>query len=113
MISVTAGYGPGLGDNALVRPAHGGSAAILLWMHNGLEYIYGRSGLAGQSRRAMPQKAKGREYEHRAIYRQGSEVERRRAVHEGHAAVSAVRFFRTGGADPRSHRGRLQGIECP
>ena len=33
-------------------------------------------------------------------------VERRRAVHEGHAAVSAVRFLRPGGADPRSRRRR-------
>src|SRR5258708_33407974 len=88
---------------------------ILLWLSNGLGYIYARSGLTGRCR---PQglcrkKAKGREYEHRAIYRQRSEVERRRAVHEGHAAISAVRFLRTGGADPRSHRGRLQGLERP
>jgi len=32
------------------------------------------------------------------------------AVHEGHAAVSAVRIFRPGGPDPRSRRRRLKGL---
>src|SRR5467141_3858951 len=50
MMLVSAGYEPRLGDNAPVRPAHSGSAAILLWMHNSLGYIYNRSGLAGRCR---------------------------------------------------------------
>ena len=66
-------------------------------MHNGLGYIYGKQpGYMDQSaRQAKPQglPQKGSEYEHRTIHRQRSEVERRRAVHEGHAAVSAVRFL--------------------
>src|SRR5215475_1753159 len=50
---------------------------------------------------------KGHGYEHRGIHRQRSEVERRGSVYEGHAAVSAVRFFRPGRADPRPSRSRL------
>ena len=64
------------------------------------------------SSRTLPQgKAQGRDHEHRAIHRQRSEVQRRRAVHEGHAAVSAVRIFGPGGPDSRSRRRRLQGPE--
>src|SRR5256886_12465317 len=48
MMSAPAGYRPSAGDNPYVRPAHSGSAAILLWMHIGLGYIYDRSGLAGR-----------------------------------------------------------------
>ena len=90
-------------------------SAILLWMHNGLGYIYGSTGLSDEPvRQAKPQgqrAPKGSENEHRAIHRERSEVERRRAVHEGHAAVSAVRLLRPGRADPRPRRRRLQGPE--
>src|SRR5258708_26364598 len=84
--------------------------AILIWMHNGLRYIYSSTGLNGLMRERLSRRGsapKGSEDEHRTIYRQRSEVERRRAVYEGHAAVSTVRFLRAGGADPRSCRGRL------
>jgi monothiol glutaredoxin len=47
MVSVPAGDG-WAGDKRLYQPAHSGPAAILLWMHNGLEYIYDRSGLTGR-----------------------------------------------------------------
>src|SRR5262249_34254078 len=71
----------------------------------------GSRGVSGSSRptsnAARGGAPKGNENEHRTIHRQRSEVERRRAVHEGHAAISAVRFLRPGGADPRPHRRRL------
>src|SRR5215213_4949960 len=70
-----------------------------------------KSGIDGLRPARRAEAAKGRKNEHRAIHRQRSEVERRRAVHEGDAAVSAVRFFRPGGANPRPRRGRLQGPE--
>src|ERR1035438_7614835 len=96
---------------------------ILLWMHKGLGYIYAQCRVtkgelareASRKRacrsRTMGYAPKGNGYEHRAIHRQRSEGKRRRAVHEGYAAVSPVRLFRPGGADPRSRRGRLQGPE--
>src|SRR3954466_15502847 len=49
----------------------------------------------------------GHGYEHRGIYRQRSEVERRGSVHEGHTAISAVRVLRPGRPDSRPHRRRL------
>src|SRR5580693_7528710 len=47
----------------------------------------------GETAGGLPEQ--GNEDEHREIHRQRSEVERRRAFHEGHAAISAVRFFRS------------------
>jgi hypothetical protein len=41
-----AGYA-GLGISGRMWPAHGRLPAILLWMHNGLGYIYRQSGLTG------------------------------------------------------------------
>ena len=41
------------------RPAHASSLAILLWMHNGLGYIYGSvgfNGADGRPEKAVPQK---------------------------------------------------------
>src|SRR5260370_14900292 len=70
-------------------------------------------GAVPQGKAAGGSARKGIEYEHRTIYRQRSEVERRRAVHEGYAGVSAVRFLRRGGAETRPRRRRLQGPERP
>src|ERR1700753_2758321 len=92
--------------------------AKLLWMHNRLGYIYGRRAADGVIA-GMPDRSgrftrpKGKQDEHRAIHRQRSEVERRRAVHEGYAAVSAVRFLWPGRPDPRPHRRRLQRPQRP
>src|SRR5215208_2949794 len=99
------GPGPGL---RMPAPRHFTLDAqrfgLHIWQVTGL---HGRAGPSGEAAGGCA--AKGSEYEHRTIHRQRSEVERRRAVHEGHAAVSAVRFLRPGGADPRSRRRRLQG----
>jgi hypothetical protein len=44
--------------------------AILLWLHNGLGYIYDSIGFNGLMAAPTGYAAKGREYEHRAIHRQ-------------------------------------------
>ena len=58
-MSVPAGSAGGLATCGRIRPAHGQLPAILLWMHNGLGYIYdsvGFNGLTAGPSRAMPQK---------------------------------------------------------
>jgi monothiol glutaredoxin len=57
MMSVSAGQGPRWKKPG-IGPAHGRLPAILLWMHNGLGYIYGSHGINGLTAapEAMPQK---------------------------------------------------------
>src|SRR5689334_19060410 len=72
-----------------------------IWVGIGLDRL-SRPGLTGEG--SAPE---GHGYEHRGIHRQRSEVERRGSVHEGYAAISAMRFLRPGRADPRPCRRRL------
>jgi monothiol glutaredoxin len=55
---VLPAMGRALGISGRVTPAHGRLLAILLWMHNGLGYIYSSHGFNGltAAREAMPQK---------------------------------------------------------
>jgi hypothetical protein len=67
-----AGLGKVLGYPAGKDPAWQ-LLAILLWVHNGLGYIYGSTGIdrltpAGKGHAAGGQSPRGSKYEHRAIY---------------------------------------------
>src|SRR3569623_14479 len=100
MILMSSAYGPDDGRVACQRPCRrhftldAQRFGLHIWAGIGLDRLSRPEGID------LGSAPEGHGYEHRGIHRQRSEVERRGSVHEGYAAISAVRFLRPSRPDP-------------